>query len=245
MGFSFDQLTDQQKIYLDNVTKLIGFNLVLFVIIVQGLHWFFPNRLYIFTGNHPLDSFIYLLASLILILSIQSYPWDYASETQLKVRTGLFFIFCSFLAYIFGIGYNILMTLSKKDSEKAKNIQKFFFISIGCAIVLMSLIISALPYLLQYIADMKILAVLLSIVLFGLLIWRLLSSKIEYQYLIVGTLTFLLYLVVDTVLQVDRCKTPNTQECDPPTGALTIYLDLINFIQYVFTTLVKRDNEIE
>lgn len=85
-----------------------------------------------------------------------------------------------------------------------------------------------------------LLLVLILVGILSLLFWTVpLVSSLRFSqgYLLLSLLVFVGFLIVDTVLIVRRCQKEGSRECDAPSGATVLYLDIINLIQKFFLLL--------
>ena len=224
-------LTDIQKKFLTRVCLLLIIQLFIMIGIVLGLHKINPDKKCIFTCNPWIDIILFLVIEILLLLGLFLFR-DYSSPTQFMIRCLFFITFGSLLSYIIAIQYNIMMDISKDKEQTQQN----FFISISITLGIFVIVLLTLPFLMQYTKIMySVMGVLLFFLLI-LLIWTIFFS-ITYVYLILALILFIVFLFVDLNILTYECKKPNTVQCDPPTGASQIFIDLVNIIQKLFMLL--------
>jgi hypothetical protein len=177
-----------------------------------------------------------IILCIVLFLGI-FYFSDYKSKTEYKIRFFIFILIGLFLSYIMGVQYNILSSLSK-DKEKT---ERNFFLAGAIFILLFITVIFFLPRLIEWSDAFSRLQAVLGGVLLILIIWTLISG-ISLLNIILSLIVFILFIIADTTVLVDRCKFRNTMDCDAPTGATQLYLDMINFIQKTFLLLEKNNS---
>lgn len=227
-------LTPIQNTYLRKMILLLVVQMFVLLAVVFGIHKLAPERYCLITCRVWVDILLYLLFAMICFGVILGFN-DYSSNRHYWIRCGAFLFLGVLLAYVLAVQYNLMIHNSPDPTSTTRN----FFIALGFTIVIFTLVFSALPVLLRYTATLA----RLSVILFGALLVLLILSLTmypTYAMLVLLLIVFLGYLVTDLTLLTYRCRRPQTQECDPPTGATHLYLDLINILQKMFMLLDRR-----
>lgn len=227
------KLTDIQKKFLTRVCILLIIQIFIMLGIVMGLHELKPKQQCIFTCKPWLDMILSIVFMILLLSGIFLFR-DYSSNSQFIIRCGLFICFGSFMSYILAVQYNIMMEISKDKEQTRKN----FLLSVGITLGIFVVVLALLPVLLPYTKLMYSLLSFLLICLLILLVWCIVAG-ISFVYLILALILFIVFLIIDLNLLTYECKKNNTVQCDPPTGAAKIFIDIVNIIQKLFMLLDK------
>jgi len=233
--FNFVTLTPLQTAYLRKMIALLFVQMLVLLTVVFGVHRIAPDRECLITCNFWVDILLYLILALICFGFIFGFN-DYSSSQHYWIRSAAFLVLGGLLAYVLAVQYNLMIRNSVDPATTTRN----FFIALGITIFVFAIVFSALPILLNYTSVMAY----LSLILFGALLVLLILSLVMYPthaILVLSLIVFLGYLVTDLTLLTYRCTRPNTRECDPPTGATDLYLDLINILQKLFMLLDGRN----
>ena len=228
-------LNNIQIDFLKKISILLVIQLLLLFGIIFLVHEKIPNRTIIFTKNSLLDFFISIIISFSIMISLFLLN-DYSSQSQLYLRFILLLLLGFLLSWILSIQYNIMIKRTKNPRETTNNL----ILSGGFFIILFILVLISLPRLMQYLPEFTKLQNILIFCIFISIIWGLLFG-ISVLYLVFILIVFLLLLVVDTTLITSECKIQNTMGCDVPTGAMNLYLNMINIIQKTWM-LLDRGN---
>lgn len=229
------QLTPVQTVFLKKVCVLLFVQMLLLVAIVFGFNRLFPDRERIFVKSIGWDVGIILILSLV-IMSVIFLANDYGSPTQYLVRCAAFFALGILLSCVLAVQFNVYKKYSTNPEKTGHN----FLIALGITVFLFSVLLALLPRLLNYAGSIAKWSVALGIGLIFLLICGFFYAT-ETNYLVLALFLFLAYLVFDLTLITYKCKVPNTFECDAPTGATNLYLDLVNIVQKLFMLLEKEN----
>lgn len=228
------ELTPLQTSYLRKMIFLLLVQMVVLLVVVFGIHRYAPEQYCLLTCDFWMDIILYLLLALVCFGFIFGFN-DYTSTRHYWIRCTAFLFLGVLLAYVLAVQYNLMMRTSPNPAQTTR----YFFIALFVTILIFTLVFTALPILLNYTATMAY----LSIMLFGALLVLLVVTLAMYPtraVLILTLIVFLGYLVTDLTLLTYRCTTPGTHACDPPTGATTLYLDLVNILQKLFMLLNDR-----
>lgn len=221
------QLTELQHVYLNGMTRLLASQFVVLMIVMWLISKYAPNRLCLFTCRVWTDIILYLIIAMALIWVI------YSSSINRAIRLLAFYGLGVLMSYLLAVQYNAMRTFSKSEKELSNNFMMAVTITITFAIIVMLL----LPFLLN---NMSVIASLSSLLFFSLIIliiWGLVFGAGRITYVSVGLIIFMGLLITDMTMLVYACKSAKSQECDPLTGASTLYVDLINILQKIFIIL--------
>lgn len=222
-------LTDIQKKYLVSMCLLLIIQVISFIGIVYYVQKYMPERKCIlFTCNYTMDIISILFLQILCIMFIFMF----------KDMNSLYHTFIRYTAF-FGIGilfsYIIAISMNISNNEEINN---NFFTSLGIVGLIFIGTILLLPLFLPY-ANYFIKNIIYLYIFFFILVLLSILFTRYYFVIIFGLILFLIFLMSDLVILIDNCKYKNTIECDPPTGATTLYADLINIFTRIFNLLDK------
>jgi FtsH-binding integral membrane protein len=217
------QLTPIQSSYMKRMCFLLFIQLLLLLATVFTVHKTMPDRECLFFSCNLTTDIISIIVIELLFIGMIFYFNDIQSTRHYVLRCIGFFGMGLVLSYVLGITYNI----KKKEAKDPEEVTRNFYIALGVTVVIFIAVFVLLPFLLPYTKTFARLTVYLFVGLILLIFASLIFAR-SYTFIVLGLFLFLVYLVVDMALLTYRCQEPNTIGCDAPTGATTLYLDLVN-----------------
>jgi len=221
-------LTRPQSLYLREMAVLLVLQLLLVLIVVFAGHRLSPRRVCLFSCRLWLDLFLYLLLAFSLLVVVRA-SGSYAVRAAAFLGIGLL------LSWVLLIQYNISVMRSGGRLPLVA--------SVVCAVALLTASLALIPLLLRYTGILRAVNAVLVVALVLLVVASLLfvrNKEAFRAYLVAGLVVFVGLLLTDTATLVSACRRTGTRECDGPTGATTLYLDLINIVQNLFLVMSQK-----
>jgi FtsH-binding integral membrane protein len=228
----FVELTPAQYSYVKKISFLLFIQLILLVATVFTVNKTMPNRECLLFSCNTIADVVSIIILEIVFIGMIFYFNNMQSTQHYILRCVGFFGIGLLLSYVIGIAYNIRKKYAKDPEKTTKN----FYIGLGITIAIFMGVFALLPFLLPHTKSLARLMSYLFVGLILLIIASLIFAR-SYTLVVLGLFLFLVYLVVDMALLTYNCKVPNKLECDPPTGATNLYLDLINIFIRLFELL--------
>jgi len=222
-------LKPPQKEMLKWMCILIVLQWVILFTVVQIIHYLHPEWV-------DINLLLVILVPIALLFVIYLLPHDNPLCTVIRVLAflGLGVI----MSFVLSSTYNItLIRTPPQDKERVRRL--FLFLWVG-VIVFFGVVVGTLPLLLPLFAPLQILGVVLSLAVLFLLIALIFIPASEKSFMIwlfISVIVFTFLIITDTVTVIARCETEKTIQCDPITGATTVYFDMINLLQKLFVLL--------